>query len=210
MNTKEIETYGLLLADCFMDDPGVTMQFAGIRDKAGLFRKQCQCQLSAFDRLGGVTLLEDGQGIAMGYFTGEEEKMFQYASEEAASLLAYASQEDLMAIQEKAKIAMETVKQDDQDWFRKFVGDREVYVIQAIAIHPDSRGTGAFRRLMTKTMERAEKRGLPVAVQTFREENVAKYVRMGFRMMETVTSSQVKLVCYNLLKIAEPLEGDEG
>lgn len=197
MSEHDLELYAKLMAESFLDDPGVSMQLAGIAKKLEVFETQCRCQVQAFSKLGGLTTLGHGDGILLGYFTGDEAQLSSCLQETSAYLMERVSTSDLLSLQQKAIEIMTEIARPD--WYKTFLGEREVYVLQAIVVHPSLRGTGVFRRFITPILERAKQKGTPVVCQTHVFDHVMKYEQIGFTCMEKVVSDQMDLVCYNLL-----------
>lgn len=197
MNTDEIRTYSRLMADCFIDDPGIKVQLEGITDKLQFLELQCRCQIEAFSRLGGISVLDNGGGMAIGYFSHEESLATQYLQECSSGMMEHISAEDLAKMSQNAVKVLQIAR---PDWFQRFVKENEVYILQAIMVHPSQRGTGAFRKLITPVIEKAEQRKTPIVLQTLVYEHTEKYQHFGFRLVETVKSDQMDLSCYNMIK----------
>lgn len=197
MQANELDLYAKLMTDCFLEDPGIQIQLAGVPHAPGVLELQCRCQISAFSKLNGVSTFGSGEGIVMGYFTRDQERLSAYLANESAFLLDHVPQEVLATIQKNAEAVIPIVQ---SGWYEKFLGKREVYVLQVIAVHPSVRGTGVFRKLITPILQRAQEEGIPVVLQTHNAATIAKYEHMGFVLKETVSSDVVDLSCYNLMK----------
>lgn len=197
MQSNELDLYAKLMADCFLKDPGIQTQLAGVSCTSEILEMQCRCQISAFLKLNGVSTFGRGEGIAMGYSTRDQEQLYAYLAEESAFLREHVPQEVLATLQ---KNAGDVVKIVQDDWYEKFLGKREVYVLQAIAVRPSVRGTGVFRKLISPILRSGQELGIPVVLQTHNPANIAKYAHMGFVLKENISSDTVNLTCYNLVK----------
>lgn len=197
MKTYTWTQWAQMLAENYLEDPSIAIQFRGVQDGQALLAVQCAGMCRAFSRVGGVTTCDDLAGIALGYFTGDEERLMQALQEEQAELLRQFPMETLAAVQQNTA---EVAKIAQPNWYERFLGQREVYILQAIAVRKDLRGTGIFRKVISPVLSEAERRGIPVVLQAFEPDNVRKYEHMGFQCMETVPSETLDLTCYNLLK----------
>ena len=74
-----------------------------------------------------------------------------------------------------------------------------VYVLQAIAVRRDCRGSGVFRALLTPILDAARQRETPVVLQTFKLDNLRKYEHMGFQLSKEVASDTIPLICYHMI-----------
>ena len=206
MDEQLLDRCGNLLAECFWEEPGVKTQCRGIPDGFSIFQKQCRGQARAFFRLGGLEILGNIDGMTMGYFSAEESRLAELLQEELSQLLAMFPAQDLQAMQENSQAVLEIAR---PDWYRAHLDPaQEVYVLQAVAVQKERRGTGVFRKLLTPLLEGAAGRNCPVVLQTFEQENAEKYQHMGFQLLETVPSRTIPLTSYNLMwRRADCVEG---
>jgi predicted acetyltransferase len=76
--------------------------------------------------------------------------------------------------------------------------------IDLIAIDPALKGSGAFRKLMQPVIDRAEKEGVPVLLDTHDQNNVAIYQRFGFEIAHQFhAKSDPALVQYAMIKMSK-------
>ena len=206
MNEQLLDRCGNLLAECFWEELGVKAQCRGISDGLTIFQKQCRGQTRAFFHLGGLTIFGDADGLAMGYFSAEETRLAEFLQEELGQLLATFPAQDLQAMQENSQAVLEIAR---PDWYRAHLAPaQEVYVLQAVAVRKERRGTGVFRKLLTPLLEEAAGRNCPVVLQTFEQENAEKYQHMGFQLLEKIPSQTIPLTAYNLMwRRADCVEG---
>ena len=198
MNVDDFEKYVRLMAECFEDDPGIKAQLKGISNADDVLMRQYRCQLEPFFRLGCVETYGDAEGMAFGFFTDELfiKQLSESMNESAARLMESISPENLVLMQQNVSAVIDVAQ---PDWYKKYTGEREVYVLQAIMVSKALRGTGVFRKLMTPILDKAESKRVPVVLQTFESEHVAKYEHFGFQMMEKTVSEKSDLVCFNLM-----------
>ena len=206
MNEQLLDRCGNLLAECFWEEPGVKAQCRGIPDGLSIFQKQCRGQARAFFCLGRLEIFRDIDGVTMGYFSAEETRLAELLREELGQLLATFPARDLQAMQENSQAVLEIAR---PAWYRAHLDPaQEVYVLQAVAVRKERRGTGVFRKLLTPLMEEAAGRNCPVVLQTFERETAEKYQHMGFRLLETIPSQTLPLTAYNLMwRRADCVEG---
>lgn len=190
------DAWAAMLAENFREDTGVRIQLQGVEGAMEVFTAQCRGMLRAFARVNGVNTLGDCEGVSLGYFTSDEEQLNQFLLEEQSALLQSVPAETLSAIQQNSA---ELVKIARPDWYTAVLGAGEVYILQAIAVRKDRRGTGVFRRLLTPTLDEARRRGTPVVLQTFEVDNLRRYEHMGFRLVEEVSAPTGGLTCYNMV-----------
>lgn len=144
--------------------------------------------------------------MTMGYFSAEETRLAELLREELCQLLATFPARDLQAMQENSQAVLEIAR---PAWYRAHLDPaQEVYVLQAVAVRKERRGTGVFRKLLTPLLEEAAGRNCPVVLQTFERETAEKYQHMGFRLLETIPSQTLPLTAYNLMwRRADCVEG---
>lgn len=63
MSMNDIAIYARLMAEGFIDDPGVKMQLEGVSNKLGFLEAHCRCQIEAFLKIDGLTTVGNGDGI---------------------------------------------------------------------------------------------------------------------------------------------------
>ena len=192
---EDYDAWAAMLAESFEEDAGIRAQMQGLRGTDALFLRQCVGMLRAFDRVGGVTAWGGREGVALGCFSADAAQLGQYLQEELASMALDIPPETLAAVQRNSA---EIEKIARPDWYVSALGTESVYILQAIAVRRDRRGTGVFRRLLTPVLEKARQRGVPVVLQTFERENREKYEHMGFRLVEEIPSDAMPLTCYNM------------
>ena len=166
-----LDAWAAMLSESYGEDASIRMQFQGVADAASVLHLQCAGMLRAFDRIGGVITQGDCEGVALGYFSEDEESLNQALLEEQSALLRSVPPDTLAAIQ---KNAVEIAKIAQPDWYRSALGGRGVYVLQAIAVRRDCRGSGVFRALLTPILDAARQRETPVVLQTFKLDNLRK------------------------------------
>ncbi len=192
---ENYDAWAAMLAECFGEEAGTRAQMQGLAGTDTLLLRQCGGMLRAYDRIGGVTAWGDHEGVALGCFWDQAAQLGQYLQEELATLAQGIPQETLEAVQRNSAEITEAAR---PDWYITALGREDVYVLQAIAVRRDRRGTGIFRKLLTPILEAARQRGVPVVLQTFEAENVPKYEHLGFRLVERSSSDTMGLTCYNM------------
>lgn len=196
---SDVGIYADLLADGFKDDPAVIIQLKGIPDGFKLLQLQSKGQIEAFSKLGCVKTYGDGEGVLIGYSTKDvpRDKLIQCSYESAIYVLEYATQEELMLIQQNASKVEKITK---EDWYKKYLGDVDVYILQMMVVREDLRGSGVFGKLISSVLKKYQQENMPVVLQTHNIDNVAKYEHYGFELMETIYSEELNLKCFNMLK----------
>jgi predicted GNAT family N-acyltransferase len=194
-----LDIYAKLMAEGFKDDPGILIQFQGMEHGAELFEINCKCEIEAFDKLGCVTTYGNGEGMAIGYFAKDvaADEIAQHLQDSAHYLLESPYAHELSALQNNVATVAEIVK---PDWYMKYTGNDNVFVLQVIVVQQSRRGTGVFRKLITPILDLTEQRDIPVVLQTHIYKNSVKFEHFGFQLMEEIRSDKVQLSCYNMMK----------
>jgi hypothetical protein len=194
-----IETYANLMAETFKDDPCIRAQYEGIAGGLRIYQSFCRYQLEEFIKAGCVSTYGDGDGMTMGYFTSGPvmEQLEKSAFGAAEHMMRTASMDALIKISNNSQVIVETTQ---PDWYRKYTGTKEVFILQLILVRGTMRGTDVFDKLITPILEKAKQRNAPVVHHTYDVALVERFERFGFRMMEKITSNKIDLSCYHLLK----------
>ena len=145
MDKETLERYAELMVEGFKNDPGEKWQLNGIENGWEIFKLQSLCQLDVFSKLNCLTTYGDGEGLVLGYFLNNE-FLQQLAnqwqqSEYVMKMTRQIPQQVLMQLKQQQIEVMEVAQ---PDWYVKFIGDKEVYVLQIIVIKEELRGTGVF------------------------------------------------------------------
>ena len=192
---ENYDAWAAMLAECFGEEAGTRAQMQGLAGTDTLLLRQCGGMLRAFDRIGGATAWGDCEGLALGCFWDDAARLNQCLQEELTALAQDIPPETLEAVQRNSA---EITKAARPDWYLSALGTEAVYILQALAVRRDCRGTGIFRKLLTPILEAARQRGVPVVLQTFEAENVPKYEHLGFRLVGRSSSHTMGLTCYNM------------
>lgn len=196
---NDIERYLDLIINGFKDDPGIMAQIKGLDNPVGILKAQCRKELEVFSKMGVVTTYGEGEGILIGINSQKlaSPEFIQCAQEDSQYLINEINEEDFSIIQKNIeKVSSIT----DSEWYKKFTNGKEVFIIQVIVIKKELQGTGIFRKLMSKVFEKCSENNMMIALQTHNPNNVIKYEHLGFKLMEKVSSEEINLSCYNLLK----------
>ena len=86
----------------------------------------------------------------------------------------------------------------NNNWFKKY--SKNAFYITHIAVKKEAKGTGVFRRLITKVIDECEADNLDIVLETYTKENVAIYEHFGFELVETHSCDEIPYVEYCLLK----------
>lgn len=119
--------------------------------------------------------------MVLGYFTKDEEHLAKYLQDASSYILENVSTDDLIAMQQNV---IEVTKIVQPDWYKKFLNEKEVYILQVIVVQKSLRGTGVFRKLISPILKMAEQQSIPVVLQTYEYANIIKYEQFGFKLME--------------------------
>lgn len=74
----------------------------------------------------------------------------------------------------------------DQALVTQFPSTPHFYLF-AIAVDPSLQGTGVGSRLMKEALQEVDKAGMPAYLENSKEQNIAFYVKHGFRVLEKIT-----------------------
>jgi len=198
LNEKELKEYTHLMASRFLKDPGFIAQIGALERAEMLLYLQCEGQIRAFDKQNAVKVLENGQGLLIGYSSNSlnEEQLMEDLGQDSSKLMELITKEELLSMQNNAVLAGEITK---PDWFVNYF-DGEVFHLMITVIDESLKGTGAFRRLLTPVIKECEEKKMPIVLQTHNPENVPIYEHFGFRLMESPTSDRIDLTCFCMMR----------
>ena len=198
MNKTELNQYASLMTTCFLKDPGVAAQLAGLERAELLLTLQNESQIEAFDQKGAVRTLPDGKGLLIGYSSRElpDEELLKVLQQSSWQVYQTASQQELLIMQENViPIIAITV----HNWHTKYY-EGEIFELLVAAVEPALKGSGALRTLLAPVLEDCEAKHIPITMQTHNPENVPIFAHFGFQLMETCTCDATPLTCYCMMK----------
>lgn len=200
LTMEQIQAAGNLMAERFAGDPGIKAQMGGLERGGEILRLQCRGQVRAFAEAGCVTLLDGGPSFMMGYRTDElpMEALLGVLQDASRELLEAASPQDIAELQ--AHVAP-VAAISDEFWYQQRFGNEPVYVLQVVAVAPQLKGTGAFRRLVDPVIAACDAAGVPMVLQTHNPANVPLYEHFGFQLVEQISSQEIELSCYNMARL---------
>ncbi len=198
MKEIELKKYVNLMATRFLEDPGVIFQIKDLKRADFLFSLQAAGQIQAFSEYNAVHLLDDGQGLLIGYSSKElpEPLLLEIMQQSSVKLLEHATEGELLLMQSRAILENEIIP---QNWHIKYF-DGEVFHLLVVAIDKSLKGTGAFRKLLMPLILSCEKEKIPIVLETFNPDNVPIYEHFGFQLMESHTSDKIDLTCYCMMR----------
>ncbi len=195
---SELKTYAELMKTRFMEDPGVIFQVKDLDRAELLIKAQFEGQIEAFMEAHAVQVLEDGKGLLIGYLTRDlpEDRLMNMMQQSSQKLLALANQKELQVLQDRSISQGQIIP---QSWHTAYC-DGAVYHLLIIATDASSKGTGAFRKLITPVLEKCAANKEPVVLETFNPDNLPIYEHFGFNLMESHTSEDMGLTCYCMMR----------
>lgn len=198
MKETELKKYATLMTTRFLEDPGVMYQIADLERAEFLLTLQSEGQIQAFSKHNAVHLLDDGQGLLIGYSLKEipAPLLLEIMQQSSLKLLEHATEEELLLMQNRAVLENEIIP---QNWHTKYF-DGEVYHLLVVAIDKSLRGTGAFRKLLMPVISSCEKKRMPIVLETFNPDNIPIYEHFGFQLMESHNSGKIDLTCYCMMR----------
>lgn len=200
LTMEQIQAASDLMAERFAGDPGIRAQMGGLERGGEYLRLQCLGQVRAFAEAGCVTLLDGtGPSFMMGYRTDElpMEALVGVLQDASRELLEAASPEEIAELQ--AHVAP-VAAISDEFWYLRHFGNEPVYVLQVVAVAPQLKGTGAFRKLVAPVIAACDAAGVPMVLQTHNPANVPLYEHFGFQLVEQLSSKEIELSCYNMAR----------
>jgi N-acetylglutamate synthase-like GNAT family acetyltransferase len=195
----ELKKYANLMTTRFLEDPGVMFQINDLKRADFLLSLQSAGQIQAFSKYNAVHLLDDGQGLLIGYSSKEipEPLLFEIMQQSSLKLLEHATEEELLLLQSRATLENEIIP---QNWHIKYF-DGEVFHLLVVAIDKSLKGTGAFRKLLIPVILSCEKKKMPIVLETFNPNNIPIYEHFGFQLMESHISDKIDLTCFCMMKV---------
>lgn len=194
-----LENYVQLLADGFLEDPGVTFQIRNIPDGQKLFYLQCKGEIEVLHELGCLTTYGNGDGLVISYALSDLQKPeFTTALQNCSKYLLEELENPALA--QMSQRAYEVGKISTSDWFMPYIGSKDVLIIQALVIHKAMRGTGLLTKMLEPLFEMSKHKDMYLALQTHNPANLPKYYHYGFKLLEQHSTENGELTCYNLLR----------
>ncbi len=194
LNEKELKEYANLMCSRFLEDPGVMVQLRGLKRAEMLFYLGCEGQIKAFDQQNAVHVLENGQGLLIGYSSNSlpDEPLLEVFQQASLELMEVASEDELLLMQNNALLVN---KITTPDWYKQYyIG--EVYHILVVVINKSLQGTGALRSLLMPVINECEEKKIPIILQTHNSDNVPIYQHYGFKLIESHFSEEIELNCF--------------
>jgi hypothetical protein len=123
---------------------------------AWLFSLQSAGQIQAFSEYNAMHLLDDGQGLLIGYSSKEipEPLLLEIMRRSSMKLLEHATEEELLLMQSRAILENEIIP---QNWHIKYF-DGEVSHLLVVAIDKSLKGTGGFQKTINAVILSCERR----------------------------------------------------
>lgn len=84
-------------------------------------------------------------------------------------------------------------------WQETFVG-KDYYHLVMIAVHPDLKGTGAFRKLIEPLLNQADTEKKPVILETHNPKLIDLYTHFGFELVQTLSNKNIDLKQYCMIR----------
>lgn len=198
LNEKEIKEFARLMSSGFISDPGIIAQMGNFEHAEILLYLHCEGQIRAFDQQSAVRVLENNQGLLIGYAANSinEEQLLKDFNHASLKIMETITQEELISMQNNAVLAGEITK---PEWYKKYY-DGEVFHLMVIVIDRPLKGTGAFRRLLIPVIKECERKEMPIVLQTHNPDNVSIYKHFGFELMEKHTSDKIDLTCFCMMR----------
>jgi len=192
-----IDDYAKLVAESFMDDPGVKYQLANVQRGSMLFELQCKGEIETFSQEGYVKA--NDKGVMAGYLTSKltGEKLLACMQKSAQYILKAITEEEFAKMQQNAIIVSEVTP---FEWYKEYIGDQEAFVLQTIVIAKAFRGSGAFRELIMPVLEECDNKQIPIVLQTHQKKNVPIYEHFGFKVMAHYETEQGELECFCMMR----------
>jgi predicted GNAT family N-acyltransferase len=198
LNEKELKAYAKLMASRFLEDPAVAVQMGGLKRAELLFALICEGQIEAFNRQNAVHVLENTQGLLIGFSSKAlpEERLPELFQQASAKLMAAAAANELRLMEYNASLVHKITK---HDWYKQYY-DGEVYHIMIVAVDKALKGTSACRELLMPVINECEEKKIPIIMQTHNPDNVPIYEHYGFRLIESHYSEELDLTCFCLAR----------
>ncbi|MDO5846418.1 MAG: GNAT family N-acetyltransferase, partial [Methanocorpusculum sp.] len=184
-------------------------QLAGIENAGTLLRALCRGEIEAFRKAGLLTVSGEDDGFIIS-FTAEmlaSPEFMQCMQISSAYLLQEAGETDLAILQKNIEAAAEITR---PDWYAKYIPDGRVRILQVIAVKPEMRGKGIFRKLISPVLAACDREAMPLVLQTHNPATVSIYEHFGFRVMESIPSDKIPLTCTCMLRTPEKKTGGEA
>lgn len=196
---KNLNNFSELLVQACINDPGVSAQLVGLDNPYKILKAQALGEIEEFDKLNLVSTKGENIGLLIGYYSDilEKPEFFEALRNSSKYILEVATKDEIDLMQ---KHIIDVIEISQYDWYKKYVNNSLVYILQLIVIKKEFRGIGIFREMIEPIIENCDKNNIPIALQTHNINNIPKYEHFGFKVMEIIKSDKIDLTCYNMLR----------
>jgi GNAT superfamily N-acetyltransferase len=187
-----------MLAQSFAEDPLHKELFRGIdkEEAQRLLFLQSRMIVCAAARKGVVHLL-DGRPTAV--LIGQDSRQEGGRNELVQTVGVATTSLRVLGVAGFAKMIRNTYRVKKVlsfSWQHEYLSG-PYHRIKIIAVDQSIRGTGAFRRLISPTLDRCDRENIPAVLETHNPDNVPRYAHFGFELVNTLQSpaSEVRQYC---------------
>lgn len=194
-----IERISTMMGDSFLEEQWTRHLLAPVANGSEERLRELSRALIYHDMMGGAAhlgcyALEDESAAAIGYLRSELGDM-TWAEVEDRSGDQFASDtltpEETQIIDQQVEL-MKPISVFD--WEEELASGSDFIHFVCLAVDVNSRGSGAFRRLMTPFFDFADKRCIPCFLETYTSELEGLYAHVGFETVRTYENPAFPIV----------------
>ena len=210
--TEELEALARMVGRCFLEEMWYVTWLAALDEFEGdvegrklqITQEVIRCDYEATAPFGCVLALPDGAGAANAYLRSElGEVSWHDLEEQSGTALAETLSEDEIEVLGPRIEELDPLS--DTAWPLEVAAPDEdfIYFISA-GVDPESRGTGAFRRLITPFLDFADERGIKCYLDCYTDRLEQLYGHFGFEVIERRSDPAFDLVERLMVRAARP------
>lgn len=195
----QAETIAALLLDCFRDDPLFGWQTRGIENQEKFLARLMQTQAEVYLRTRDVLLAPSPVlAVLIGGEHGRLQRLksMLFGLRSMLSLRASAGKDEWRRYADNIRSLSGAL---DMDWPRKMIKGR-YYHVDIIAVSPEARGQGHFRRMLEPLFQKCDERAMPLLLETVNYHQVAMYEHLNLELVLTLDGGNTGLKMYCFIR----------
>ena len=192
INKKELNGVSKILADAFAEDPiwkELIKDLGNDFDTSIIYKVPIRYCL----RYGKVYATSEKLEGIMAFTTQDRASMSGWTIIRSGTILT-----SLKLGMKFGKKMLRIFKVIEED--RKNLDIGSFYYINIIGVAPESQGQGFGGKLLRALIEKAEKEGKSIYLETETEENVKFYEKFGFKLMKKITLPEINVSMWEMIR----------
>lgn len=190
---KDIQKASAVLADAFQNDPLWKKIFEGETDIKQKFSAFFETPIRYCLKYGDVySNSENIEGICA-WVPGNLSRMTMWRLMRSG---AFKSTIKMARLGKKMKPAFKQIEEDR----KKNMKGRKFIYLQVIGVAPKFHGQGFGGKLIRALIEKSDREGIPIYLETETENNVKMYERFEFKLIKKITLPDINLPMWEMIR----------